>query len=187
MSANNIALSFRAPWILLPPEFSCLPVAGLSYRMASTVHQTRDQERNSPSHRASSLPAHSLASVLRRLEHPIRSPFIENFLLRQIPSCFSSGPRIYTGLLVLPEHRCYIYPSPLSWKCSLLPAKGSWTSPQMLSPMSESPSGKREVFQDNATRKKREVYCWLESGLPPRVQRSGTRSESAEPKLLPNL
>ena len=53
--------------------------------------------------------------------------------------------------------------------------------------MSESPSGKREGFQDNATRKKREVYRWLESGLPPRVQRSGTGSESTEPKLLPNL
>ena len=26
-------------------------------------------------------------------------------------------------------------------------------------PMSEFPSGKREVFQDNATHKKREVYC----------------------------
>ena len=37
----------------------------------------------------------------------------------------------------------------------------------LLWPMSESQSGKREGFQDNATRKKREVYCWLESGLLP--------------------
>ena len=66
--------------------------------MASTVHQTRAQERNSPSRRAGSLPARSLASVLRRLEGPIRSPFIESFLLRQIPSCFSAGPWIDTGL-----------------------------------------------------------------------------------------
>ena len=57
----------------------------------------------------------------------------------------------------------------------------------MLCPMSESPSGKREGFQDNATRKKGEVYCWLELGIPPRVQRSGMGSESTEPKLLPNL
>ena len=120
--------------------------------MASTVHQTRDQERNSPSRRAGSLPARSLASELCRLERPIRSPFIESSLRRQIPSCFPAGPRIYTGLLVLPENRCYIYPSPLSWKCSLLPVKGSWTSLQMLCPMSESPSEKREGFQDNATR-----------------------------------
>ena len=47
-----------------------------------------------------------------------------------------------------------IYPSPLSWKCSLPPVKGSRTSPQMLCPMSESPSGKREGLQVNATRKK---------------------------------
>ena len=81
--------------------------------MASTVHQTQDQERNSPSRRAGSLPARSLASELCRLERPIRSPSIESSLLHQIPSCFSAGPRIYTGLLVLPEHRCCIYPSPL--------------------------------------------------------------------------
>ena len=31
--------------------------------------------------------------------------------------------------------------------------------------MSESPSGKREGFQDNAARKKRDVYNWLEPGL----------------------
>ena len=47
-----------------------------------------------------------------------------------------------------------IYPSPLSWKCSLPPVKGSRTSPQMLCRMSESPSGKREGLRDNATRKK---------------------------------
>ena len=123
--------------------------------MASTAHQTRAQERNSPSCRAGCLPARSLASVLHRLEHPGHSqPSIEGFLLCQIPSCFSAGPRIYTGLLILPEHRCHIYPSPLSWKCSLPPVKGSRMSPQMLCPMSESLSGKREALQDNATRKK---------------------------------
>ena len=53
--------------------------------------------------------------------------------------------------------------------------------------MSKSLSGKREGFQDKATHKKREVYCWLKSGLPPRVQRSDTGSESTEPKQLPNL
>ena len=58
---------------------------------------------------------------------------------------------------------------------------------EVLCPMSESPSRKREGFQDNTTRKKREVYCWLKSGLPPRIQRSGTGSESTDPKLLPNL
>ena len=47
-----------------------------------------------------------------------------------------------------------IYPSPLSWKCSLSPVKGSRTSPQMLCPMSECLNGKREGFQDNATHTK---------------------------------
>ena len=54
-------------------------------------------------------------------------------------------------------------------------------------PMSESPSGKREGFQNNATRKKREVYYWLESGLLPRVQHSGTGSESPEQRGLPKF
>ena len=48
----------------------------------------------------------------------------------------------------------FTYPSPLSWKCSLPPVKGSRTSPQMLCPMSESLSGKREGLQENATCKK---------------------------------
>ena len=54
-------------------------------------------------------------------------------------------------------------------------------------PVSESQSGKREGFQNNATRKKREVYYWLESGLLPRVQHSGTGSESPEQRGLPKF
>ena len=61
-------------WVFRPPEFSCLPVLGSPYRMASTAHQTRAQERNSLSCRASCLPARPLASALRRLELPVRSP-----------------------------------------------------------------------------------------------------------------
>ena len=72
----------------------------------------------------------------------------------QTPSCFPAGPRVHTALLVGPEHRCYIYPSPLSWKCSLLPVRGSRTSPQMLCPMSESPSGKREASKTMQLAKK---------------------------------
>ena len=75
----------------LPHVIAVNPGSDPINRMASTAHQTRDQERNSPSRRAGCLPA-------RRLECPICSPFTESFLLRQIPSCFSAGPRIYTGL-----------------------------------------------------------------------------------------
>ena len=87
-------------------------------------------------------------------------------------------------LLSCPSTGVFIYPSPLSWRCSLPPVKGSWTSPQMFCPMSESPSGKREGFQDSATRKKgsllltrARVFC--------HNQRSGAGSEkSPEPQLF---
>ena len=151
--------------------------------MASTAHQTWGRERNFPSRGVGCLQARPLALALCRLERLIRSPlcrkpsrgvgclparplasalrwlapFIESFLLHQIPCCFPAGPRIYTGLSCL-STGVIIYPSPLSCKCSLLPVKGSRTNPQLLCPMSESPSGKREGSQDNATRKNREVY-----------------------------
>ena len=123
--------------------------------MVSTAHQTWGQERNSPSRRAGCLPAHPLTSALRQLERLIRSPLYrklssaqDTFLLHSrasdlhwtFLSCLSTGANIYL--------------SPLSCKRSFLPVKGSWTRPQMLCPMSESPSRKREGFQDNATRKK---------------------------------
>ena len=86
-------------WVFGPPEFSCLLVLGSPYRMTSTAHQTWARERSSPVRRAGCLPARSLASVLHWLEHPVCSqPSIESFLLCQIPSCFSAGPQIYTGL-----------------------------------------------------------------------------------------
>ena len=66
-SADNTALGFG------PPEFSCLPVAGSPYRMASIVHQTWG---NFFSRRTGCLPARPLASALCRLERLIRSPFI---------------------------------------------------------------------------------------------------------------
>ena len=122
--------------------------------MASTAHQTRDQERNSPSRRVGCLPVHSLASALCWLERPIRSPLYRK--LSPAPDTFLPHSRasIDTGFLSTLSTSAIVYPSPLSWKCSLPLVKGSRTSPQMLCPMSESPSGKREGFQDNATRKK---------------------------------
>ena len=53
--------------------------------------------------------------------------------------------------------------------------------------MSESPSRKREGFQNNATCKKREVHYWPEPGLLPRVQHSGAGSESPEQRPLPKF
>ena len=53
--------------------------------------------------------------------------------------------------------------------------------------MSESPSGKREGFQDNATRKKGKFITDWSQGLC-RNQRSGAGSEKAlSPSCYPNL
>ena len=142
-------------WVFGPPESSCLPVHGLPYRMASTVHQTRNQERNSPFRRAGCLPARSLASVLHRLERPIHSPFYRK--LSPVPDTFlllSRASDLHWTFLSCLSTGAIFYPFPLSWKCSLSPVKGSRTSPQLLCLMSESLSGKREGFQDNAIRKK---------------------------------
>ena len=173
--------------------------------------------------------------------------------LHQTPSCFTAGPRIYTGLpapdtscftagsriytgLPVPDtfllhsrariytglflsclRQCWhthkngkpktntrtaentelvfqapwvflstgaiIYPSLLSWKCSPPPVKGCWTSPQMLCPMSESPSGKREGLQDNATGKKGTFITDSSQG-PLLHPTQWCRSESPEPQLL---
>ena len=123
--------------------------------MVSTVHQTRGRERNFPSGRAGYLPACTLASTLRRLEHPIGYPLYRK--LSSAPDTFLLHSRVsdlhWTFLSCL-STSAIIYFSPLSCKRSFLPVKGSQTSPHMLCPMSESPSGKREGFQDNATRKK---------------------------------
>ena len=52
--------------------------------------------------------------------------------------------------------------------------------------MSESPSGKREGCQDNATRK-REVYYWLEPGLLPHPTQSCRVREPRAQAVNPNL
>ena len=138
------ALRWLAPlYRKLSRRVGCLPARPLASALRRLAPLYRKLSR-----RIGGLPARPLASALRWL-----APFIESFLLHQIPSCFPAGPRIHTGLPVLPERRRYIYPSPLSWKCSLLPVKGSRTSPQTLCPMCESPSGKRERNSH-----KREVY-----------------------------
>ena len=78
-------------WVFGPPEFSCPLVLGSPYQMASTAHQTRDQERNSPSSRAGCLPARSLASALHRLECPICSPLYKK--LSPAPDTFQPHSR----------------------------------------------------------------------------------------------
>ena len=76
------------------------------------------------------------------------SPVSDTFLLH------SRAADLHWTFLSCLSTGAIIYPSPLSWKCSLPPVKGSQTSPQLLCLVSESPSGKREGLQDNATLKK---------------------------------
>ena len=138
--------------------------------MASTVHQTWGRERN--------FPAESAAP--RRVRWPRPSagwpPFIESLLLHQIPPASQQGLGFTLDFLVLTTG-VIIYPSPLSWKCSPSPVKGSQTSPQMLCLMSESPSGKREGFQDNATCNKKGKFITDSSQGSCRNQRSAAGSE----------
>ena len=135
--------------------------------MVSTVYQTWGRERNFASCRDGCLPAHPLASALCRLEGLIRSPLYRK--LSSAPDTFllpSRASDLHWTFLSCLSTSAIIYLSPLSCKCSFLLVKGSQMRPQMFFPMSESLSGKREGFQDNATCK-REVYCWLEPGLLP--------------------
>ena len=164
ISANNTALGFRAPWVFLPP--------GTRFTLPNGIHCSPDlgsgEELSFPQSRLPSSVLAGLGLAPAGTSNPFPtlhrklSSVPDTFLLlsrasdlhRTFPSCLSTS--------------AIIYPSPLSWKCSLPLVKGSRMSPQMLCPMSESPSRKREGLQDNATQlAKREVYCWLESGLLP--------------------
>ena len=123
--------------------------------MASTAHQTQDQERNSPSHRAGCLPARSLASVLRQLECPIRSPFIESFLLCQILPASQQGPGFTLDFPVLPEHRCYYLSLPSVLEVFSSPGQGIPDEPPNVMPNVQIPQRekRRPPRQCNMQRK----------------------------------
>ena len=150
MSADNTVLGFRAPWVLLPP--------GTRFTLPNGVHCSPESESGEElSFPQSRLPSSSLAglglalagtsSLLPTLYRKL-SPMPDTFLL------LSRASNLRWTFLSCLSTSAIIYPSPLSWKCSLSPVKGSLTSPQMLCLMSKSLSGKREGFQDNATHKK---------------------------------
>ena len=144
--------------------------------MACTAHQTRDHERNSPSRRAGCLPACSLASVLRRLERPIRSPFIESFLLRQIPSCFSAGPRIYTGLScpAWAPVLCLFFPSVL--ELFSFPGQGIPDEPPNVMPAVRMPQQEEKTSMTMKHAKEGKFIADSSQG-PCCNQRSGAKSE----------
>ena len=92
MSPDNTALGFRAPWVLLPPS--------TRFTLLNGVHCSPDsgsgEELSFPKSRLPSSALAGLGLAPAGTSNPF--PFIESFLLCQMPSCFSAGPRIYTGL-----------------------------------------------------------------------------------------
>ena len=105
------------------------------------------------------------------------SPAPDTFLL------LSRASDLHWTFLSWPELRCYYLAFPSVLEVFSFLVKGSRTSPQMFCSMSESPSGKREGFQGNATRKKGKFITDASPGSC-RIQRSGAVSESPEPQLL---
>ena len=162
-------------WAFGPPEFSCLPVP-------DGVHCSPDlgsgEELSFPQ---SQLPSSTLAGL--GLEpagmsspfptlHRKLSPMPDTFLL---PSRASD---LHWTFLSCLSTSAIIYPSPLSWKCSLPPVKGSRTSPDVRIPEQEE---RRPPRQCNSQKGK---FIADSSQGSCRIQCSGVGSESPEPKLL---
>ena len=148
MSADNTVLGFWAPWVFLPP--------GNRFNFPHGVHCSPDVGSGAllPAELAGT--PSPFPTLYRKL-----SPAPDTFLL------LSRASDLHWTFLSWPELRCYYLAFPSVLEVFSFLVKGSRMSPQMLCPMSESLSGKREGLQDNATCKKREVYCWLEPGLLP--------------------
>ena len=100
-----------------PPEFSCLPVAGPPYRMASTVHQTWG---NFLSRRIGCLPARPLAKAYTGW-----LPFIEKsfFCARYLPIS-QQGLGFTLDFPVLPEHPCFYLSFPSVLEVFSFPGQG---------------------------------------------------------------
>ena len=140
-------LNFIAPGtrFTLPNDVHCSPNSGSG------------EELSFPRSRlpSSALAGLGLASAGTSSPFPLYrklSPAPDTFLL------LSRASDLHWTFLSCLSTSAIIYPSPLSWKCSLSLVKGSRTSSQMLYPMSESPSGKREGSKTMQLAK-REVYC----------------------------
>ena len=174
MSDDNTALGFQAPWILLP--------LGTWFFLPNSVHCSPDsgsgEELPFPQ---SQQPSGALAGLgLAPAGTSLRSPLIESFLLLQTPSCFSAGPRIYTGLLVLPEHRGYHLSFPSVLEVFSFPGQRIPDEPPNVMPDVWIPEREERRLPRQCNWQKGEVYCC-------RASNAAVRGQSAEPKLLPNL
>ena len=147
--------------------------------MVSTAHQTRDQERNSPSRRAGCLPVRPLALVLSRLAQPS----IESFLLCQIPSCFPAGPRIYTGLSCPAWAPVLLSILPLGPGRVLFPrSRNPGRAPKCYARCPNPPAGKEKTSTTMQHAKEGKFIADSSQG-PCCNQRSGAKSESPEPQF----
>ena len=173
---------FSGPWIFLPPStmftllngFHCSPDLGSGEELSFPQSQLPSSALAGlglvPAGTSSPFP-----TLYRKL-----SPAPDTFLLH------SRASDLHWAFLSCLGTGAIIYPSPLSWKCSLPPVKESQMSPQMLCPMSESPGGKREGLQDNATRKKGSLLLtWVRAPAASNAMVRGQRAPS--PSCYTNL
>ena len=167
MSADTPARGFWAPWVLLPP--------GTRFTLPNGVHYSPDSGSGEE------------LSFLRWLERPIRSPFIESFLLHQIPSCFSAGPRIYKGLSC-PAWAPVLYltfPSVLevlSFPCQGIPDKPPNVMPAVQIPQQEK---RRPPWQCNTQSKGNLLLTWARA---PAATNTVVQSQRAlSPSFHPHL
>ena len=155
--------------------------------MASTAHQTQNQERNSPVHRAGCLPAHSLASVLCRLERPICSPLYrklspapDTFLLLSrasdlhwtFLSCLSTG-----AISILP-----LCPGSVLFPWSRDPRR----APKCYARCPNPRAGREKASKTMQHTKKGKFIADPSQGSC-RNQRSGAGQRALSPRCYPNL
>ena len=158
---------------------------GTRFTLLNGVHCSPDsesgEELSCPQSRC--LPARLLTSVLHWLERPVRSPFIESFLLLQIPSCFSAGPRIDTGLSC-PACALVLYLSfPSVLEVFSFPSQGIPDEPPNVMPDVRIPEREERRLPRQCNSQKGKFIADSSQGSC-RNQRSGAESESPEPTLL---
>ena len=181
MSPDNTALGFRAPWVLLPP--------GTRFTLLNGVHCSPDsesgEELSCPQSRC--LPARSLASVLHRLERPIRSPFIESFLLCQIPSCFSAGPRIDTGLSCPAWARVLYLSFPSVLEVFSFPGQGIPDEPPNVMPDVRIPEREERRLPRQCNMKKKGSLLLPQVRAPAATNTVVQGQRALSPRCYPNL
>ena len=177
--ADNTELGGGTPWVFSPDrKLSLAPDTFLLHSRAPDSQWT---------------------SCARHLPASQQGPgFTLNFL-RQTPSCFTVGPRSYTGLPApdifllhsrapdlhwtfpdLPEHRCYYLSFFPFVPKSILPRSRDPGRAPKCSARSPSPWSGKKTLRNNATCNGG-IYYWLEPG-PPTLTK-GVRTKGPEPQF----